>query len=50
MIYFYHNESLPLFLLTAFAKNTRTDLSQTERNGLRQLTKILIESYGRDRR
>ncbi len=50
MIYFYHNESLLLFLLTAFAKNTRTDLSQTERNGLRQLTKILIESYGRDRR
>jgi hypothetical protein len=50
VIYFYHNEGLPLFLLTAFAKNMRTDLSQEERNDLRQFTKLLVEGYGRDRR
>jgi hypothetical protein len=28
IIHFFHNTQLPLFLLTAFAKNERTDLSQ----------------------
>lgn len=46
VIHFFHNAQLPLFLLTAFAKNERTDLSQTERNSLRALTKLLVETYG----
>jgi hypothetical protein len=47
IIYYYHNASLPLFLLTAYAKNVRADLSQSDRNDFRRLTKLLVESYGR---
>jgi len=50
IIYFFRNTRTPVFLLTAFAKNQRADLSQAERNELRSLTKILVESYGRRRR
>lgn len=45
VIYFHHNAALPLFLLTAFAKNVRADLSQAECNELRTLTKQLVKSY-----
>ena len=47
IIHFFHNTRLPLFLLTAFAKNERTDLSQADRNGLRTVTKLLVDTYGR---
>jgi hypothetical protein len=47
VIYFYHNANLPLFLLTAFAKNVQEDITQTARNDFRRLTRILIENYGR---
>lgn len=36
---------MPLFILTAFAKGERVDRSQGERNTLRRLTKLLIETY-----
>ena len=50
IIYFFRNTRTPVFLLTAFAKNEQVDLSQSERNAFRSLTKILVESYGRRRR
>ncbi len=49
IIYFFHSTRLPLFLLTAFTKNERTDLSQADRNSLRTLTKVLADTYGRRR-
>ena len=45
IIYFYHNAGMPLFLLTAYAKNDKANLSQADRNGFRTLTKLLVESY-----
>ena len=50
VIYFFHGASVPLFLLTAFAKNERLDLSQEERNSFRRLTKVLVETYRRAKR
>jgi hypothetical protein len=50
VIYYYHDAAMPLFLLTAYAKNVRDDLSHTERNTFRQLTKLLAETYGRTKR
>lgn len=50
VIYFYHSADLPLFALTAYAKNERANLSQQDRNDFRRLTRILAESYGRTRR
>lgn len=46
VIYFFHSADIPLFALTAYAKNERADLSQKDRNDFRQLTKLLVESYG----
>ena len=47
VIYFVHGASIPLFLLTAFAKNERVDLSQADRNDFQRLTKFLVETYRR---
>ena len=47
VIYFFHDASFPLFALTVFAKNERADLSQKERNDLRTLTKLLVETYAK---
>ena len=50
VIHFFHSAEIPLFLLAAFAKNEKTDLSQQERNELRRLTKTLVATYrGRKR-
>jgi hypothetical protein len=50
VIYFYHSASIPLFALTAYAKNERADLSQKDRNDFRQPTKLLAETYRRTKR
>jgi hypothetical protein len=47
VIYYYHNEAMPLFALTAYAKNERADLSQADRNDFRRLTALLVERYAR---
>lgn len=47
VIYFHHDAGMPLFALTAFAKNERADLSQQDRNDFRQLTTLLVEAFKR---
>ena len=47
VIYFYHNPDIPLFLLTAFSKSERENLSKAERNELAGLTKLLVQNYRR---
>ncbi|MDZ4759979.1 MAG: type II toxin-antitoxin system RelE/ParE family toxin, partial [Alphaproteobacteria bacterium] len=37
VVYFHHDAGMPLFALTAYAKNERADLSQQDRNDFRQL-------------
>lgn len=44
-IYYYHNDSLPLFLLNVFAKNEKVSLSNAERNEMRKLLPRLIAGY-----
>ena len=41
VIYYFHSEIMPLYLLTVFAKNERADLSQAERNELAALIESL---------
>ena len=48
VIYFYHDPGMPLFLLTAFSKSERENLSKAERNELAGLTKLLVQHYRRD--
>jgi len=45
IIYYYHSERLPLFLLTAYAKNEKANLSKPERNAMRILIPILLKGY-----
>jgi hypothetical protein len=50
VIYFYHNAGMPLFALTAYTKNQRADLSQSDRSAFKALTRALVESYGKMKR
>ena len=47
VIYFYHSVGMPLFALTAFAKNERTDLRQQDRNDFKQIAALLVETFKR---
>lgn len=47
IIYFFYNETIPLFLLTIFSKNEKINLTKSERNELAKLVKELIKSYTR---
>ena len=45
MIYYYHSEAMPLYLLTLFAKNERANLSKAERIDLADLVDILVQAW-----
>ncbi len=49
VIYFYHDGNMPVFLLTAYAKNRKDDISDQDRNDFKALAKILVESYRKPR-
>lgn len=46
MIYYFHDERQPVFLPSAYAKNRRADLSQSERNEMKRLVPALVAGYG----
>ena len=46
VIYYYHNESIPLFLLTVFGKGEKANLSKSERNQLAKITSLIVKEYG----
>ncbi len=45
VIYYYHDDLLPLFLLSVFAKNEKANLTQGERNEMKKLLPRLVEGY-----
>jgi hypothetical protein len=47
VIFFYHDADMPLFALTAYAKNDRANLSQQDRNEFKRLTAMLVEAFKR---
>lgn len=49
VIYYFHNETFPVFLLTVYPKNQKANLTKTERNELKQLVPLLIKTYGKRR-
>ena len=42
VIYYYHSERLPVFLLAAYAKNEKATLSKAERNAMKKLIPLLV--------
>jgi len=49
VIYYFHNESMPLYLLTLYAKNERSNLTKAQRNELLELTTLLVLTWKRKR-
>lgn len=47
VVYYFHNESLPVFLLAAYGKNEKTNLSKAERNAMAKLVHALIQNYSK---
>jgi len=41
VIYYFHSDAMPLYLLTVFGKNERPNLSKAERNDLAGLVRML---------
>ena len=46
VIYYFHNESIPLFLLSVFGKKDKANLSKSESNELAKLCKLIVKNYG----
>lgn len=44
VIYYFHSKRMPLYLLTLFAKNERSDLTAAERKALAVLVKHLVRA------
>lgn len=42
VIYYFHSEAMPLYLLAMFAKNQRANLNRAERNELAGLVDVLV--------
>jgi hypothetical protein len=49
VIYYFHGEAMPLYLLTVFGKNEKANLSKAERNDPAKLAGILKTSVERNR-
>ena len=46
VIYYYHHEFIPIFVLTVFGKGEKSNLSKSERNDLAKVTSLIVKSYG----
>lgn len=49
VIFLFHDMDMPLFLLGAYAKNDRVNLTQAECHALRQVIEQIVNSYKRRR-
>jgi hypothetical protein len=49
VIYYFHNEALPVFLLNVYAKNQKANVTKAERNQLKALVPLLVGDYRKGR-
>ena len=45
VIYYFHNELIPVYLLAMFAKNEQENLTKAERKELSKLTTLLVQTW-----
>ena len=45
VIYYYHNNNIPLFLFTVYKKNQKVNLSEKEKKKLKQIIAEIIKAY-----
>ena len=50
VIYYFHNERLPVFLLAAYGKSEKVNLTKAERNAVAKLVPMLAGEYARGSR
>lgn len=44
VVYYFHSEKIPLYLLTIFGKGEKDNLSKAERNELAKLVRLLVQA------
>jgi hypothetical protein len=47
VVYFFHNETIPAFLLNIFAKNEKENMSKAELNALARTVEVIKRGYRR---
>jgi hypothetical protein len=45
VVYYFHSDAMPLYLLTMFAKSDRANLSKAQRNELAEWVDLLVEIW-----
>jgi mRNA-degrading endonuclease RelE of RelBE toxin-antitoxin system len=50
VVYYFHNEAFPIFLLTVYSKNQKANLTKAERNELKTLVPSLVKTYSKGRK
>ena len=50
VIYYFHSETFPLFLLTIYSKTQKASLTQAERNEFKKLIPLLVKAYAKGRK
>lgn len=45
VVYFFHSDIMPAYLLAVFAKNDKANLSMAERNGLRKMVREMVKKF-----
>ena len=45
VIYYYHSELVPLFLLAAYTKTQRADLTSRQRDAMRRIVAEVVAQY-----
>lgn len=45
VIYYYHNQSVPIFLFTVYGKNQKANLTQSEKNMLKSIIGKIVSAY-----
>ena len=49
VIYYFHNEQMPLYLLTVFGNGEKANLRKAERNELAKLVRLLVQGWSAHR-
>jgi hypothetical protein len=47
VIYFFHNEGMPVFLLAVYTKNQKANLSAADKNAMQKLCKAIVATYAK---
>ncbi len=45
IIYYYHNENIPIFLFTAYAKNEKENITSEEKKLLKKIINAIVQTY-----